>query len=350
MTTDDQNQVKKMIQNALTTTQFAGVNKVPYHRHTGVDSPLIVTSGNNGFPTPADEGDLVYYNGTAWVALTIGTAGTVLVSNGSIPTWMTESAGSSKFGGTGADGALNITSGTTTLDLGGASIFIKNYTSINISSGATLTFSNPPNGGSYIIFRSQGNVSVLGTLSAALMGAGMNSTASDILDSESHAGGNGAGGSTPGGSQYLFPFLYHTQNYKYVFCAPGSGGGFGVNWFGGTGVPGVGGGSIYIECAGQYSATGTISTIGGNGTGTTDPNIGGGGGGGAGTFYCIYNSIGTDTATYDVSGGGGAGGGSGGSGGGGGGNSENLGSSTGSSGGGAGASGIAIREQNITWT
>jgi hypothetical protein len=41
-----------------------------------------------------------------------------------------------KFGGTGADGALNVTSGTTTLNLGQ----VYNYTTINVSAGATLTF------------------------------------------------------------------------------------------------------------------------------------------------------------------------------------------------------------------
>ena len=55
----------------------------------------------------------------------------------------------------GSDGDLNISSGTTTLDLGGVSTFVKNYASINIASGATLTFSNPANNGTIIIIRKE---------------------------------------------------------------------------------------------------------------------------------------------------------------------------------------------------
>src|SRR5262249_4478364 len=39
----------------------------------------------------------------------------------------------SKFGGTGADGALSISSGTTTINLGNAAVVVKNYTSISIT-------------------------------------------------------------------------------------------------------------------------------------------------------------------------------------------------------------------------
>ena len=65
-----------------------------------------------------------------------------------------------KFGGTGADGALNITSGITNLDLGGATIFERNYTSISITGTGQLTFSNPHTNGTIIILKSQGNVTL----------------------------------------------------------------------------------------------------------------------------------------------------------------------------------------------
>lgn len=302
-----------------------------------------------------------------------------------------------KFGGTGTDGALNVTSGTTTVSLGNLPVFIKNYSSMNISVGATLTFSNPAPGGTLIILKSQGNVTIAGTLNASAMGANPGGTggvwtsgagtngisgtnASQLFDSlTTHKGGGGSASNTGpagiAGTQYTFPYFYNTQNYKWILMAPGSsGGGAGsgnansTNTGGNGGNGGIGGGSVYMECAGTYSATGTINTSGqdgangtnGTGGGGVSGGGGGGGGGAAGDFYCLYNAIGTDSATYTISGGnqgtgGGGFSGAGGAGGGGGGNADNVGIAGNASGtptggnGGNGGNGVAIREQNVTW-
>ena len=55
-----------------------------------------------------------------------------------------------KFGGTGADGALSITSGTTTIDCANAAVVIKNYTSISITETGALAFSNPNTNGTTV--------------------------------------------------------------------------------------------------------------------------------------------------------------------------------------------------------
>lgn len=68
------------------------------------------------------------------------------------------------FCGDGSDGALNVTSGTTTLDAAGANILLKQYTSINIAVGATLTISNPATDGTILVLLSQGNCTIAGTI------------------------------------------------------------------------------------------------------------------------------------------------------------------------------------------
>ena len=96
-----------------------------------------------------------------------------------------------KFGGTGADGALSITSGTTTINLGGASLFVKNYSSISITGTGQLTFSNPAAGGTIIILKSQGNVTLTSSATPNI----------DLTSIGGSAGSGGAqGGSTGAGS------------------------------------------------------------------------------------------------------------------------------------------------------
>ena len=60
-----------------------------------------------------------------------------------------------KPGGTGADGALTITSGTTTLDLTTLALFVKNYSSMSITGTAKLGFTNPNANGSMIYIKCQ---------------------------------------------------------------------------------------------------------------------------------------------------------------------------------------------------
>lgn len=250
-----------------------------------------------------------------------------------------------KFGGTGADGALSVTSGTTTIDCANAAVVIKNYTTISISVGATLAFSNPATTGTTIILKATGNVTIAGTIDASTMGAeggagggiatdgSIGTTALGILDdTTTHygfggdyiAGNPSVGGA--GGAIYANKFLYTNTVQRlarlgFNIC-PGSGGGGG----GGPGADtntsvgvagGRGGGALIIQCGGAWNFTGTINTSGSNGTtasaaGTTNGNSkggGGGGGGAAGFFLGIYNTLTASSGTVTASGGtGGAGG------------------------------------------
>lgn len=79
---------------------------------------------------------------------------------------------SNVFGGDGSDGALNISSGTTTIDAGSAKLVIKNYTSISITGTAKLTISNPNANGTILILKSQGDVTITSSVGINLDGKG----------------------------------------------------------------------------------------------------------------------------------------------------------------------------------
>ena len=101
-----------------------------------------------------------------------------------------------KFGGTGADGALSISSGTTTIDLGGASVVTKNYTSISITGTGKLAFSNPNANGTTIILKSQGNVTLTSSTApmidvSGLGGAGGASVSAGSLSVNGNTGNSG---------------------------------------------------------------------------------------------------------------------------------------------------------------
>ncbi len=80
---------------------------------------------------------------------------------------------SNGFYGDGSDGALNVTSGTTTIDATAAvnGVLIKQYTSFNVSAGATLTFNNVPAGGLTFVVLCQGNFTMAGTITGTGLGA-----------------------------------------------------------------------------------------------------------------------------------------------------------------------------------
>lgn len=279
-------------------------------------------------------------------------------------------SGKGNFGGNGADGALSITSGTTTVSAGSAAIFFKNYTSISITGTGVLAFSSPHDNGTIGIIKSKGAVTITSSATPAWDGTGMGAAGAatnsgdadgsngndnaDILDTSNHfgAGGvrdNGAGGGGAGGAEGVvldttstvnraFPYTTATT-YLYrqkVHLQCGSGGGSGASR--GTnagGLGGRGGGGFLIECGGAWNFTTasgiSVAGIAGGNAGTTDSGAiqgGGGGGGGAGHFVALYNSVTANTGTIVISGGnggnstiaatGGTGGGCGGGGGGGG--------------------------------
>jgi hypothetical protein len=269
------------------------------------------------------------------------------------------------FGGDGSDGALNISSGTTTIDLGGAEVFNKNYSSISITGTGKLAFSNPHSNGTIITLKSQGNVTITSTTNPAIdassLGANSGSGGSasgsggangaigqgsygNIKDANPGNYGNGGTiGSSTGGALATAIRLNSEIIAKILQVTPGGGGGGGGSGYdsdassqaGAGGRGGRGGGVLIIECAGTYNfgASSYISVSGGNGTnGDNASNIskgcgGGGGGGGGGVCVVLYNSLTANSGTYVKNGGNGGNGGS-----------NNVGGS-GTNGGGAGGSG-----------
>jgi hypothetical protein len=287
--------------------------------------------------------------------------------------------GNFAFGGSGSDGALAISSGTTTIDLAGAATFIKNYSSISITGTGALAFINPASTGTRIILKCQGGCTITSSATRAIdirsLGSSVGGNCPDILDASAHFGGtgvNGSGGGAGGAAGLQItstPVFYSNtstkvQMLRFMFVVPGSAGGTGGNGSGGGtgGAGGRGAGALIIESGGAYNVTGTIDLSGTAGSdGTVSSTAGGGGGGGpAGMYLAVYGALTADSGTYTVTGGaagsGGAGAGStGGGGGGGGGSTEAAGGggvgASGNNGGNgeAGAAGIAVRMLNTVF-
>lgn len=260
----------------------------------------------------------------------------------------------SKFGGTGADGALDTSGGVVDIDLGSANYVVKNYTSINVVTN-NLTFSNPHANGTLVVLKSQGNV----TISATIVGTGVGAAAGAggaavagasgnngvvgndtdyILDNTSHVGnrglagvlGGGGAGGAGGASATIWDLteMYTDASRKLsrrsIIVSPGNGGGGGGSGAaasassGAGGAGGRGGGAIVIECGGIINFTGTITmagsngTAGGNGAGINAHGGGGGGGGGAGgSCVILYNVLSSVAGSITVTGGNGGAGGNG---------------------------------------
>lgn len=241
------------------------------------------------------------------------------------------------FGGDGSDGALNVASGTTTIDLGGAAYVIKNYTSINIASGATLAFSNPHTNGTTIVLKSQGNVTIEGDVDLTEMG-GQGGTVSGGTSNDGDKGqgtiwySNPGEAGEPGGQGSNAQggvggaALDYVQNIsgKMVRISAGAGGGAGGKGqdSGGDipgGAGGDGAGALIIECAGalDFDAGATIDASGSDGEDGTTSSWGAsaGGGGGAGGFVVIIYATLTDNSGTIIYTGGSGGAGAAGSGG-----------------------------------
>jgi len=275
-----------------------------------------------------------------------------------------------KFGGTGVLGALNISAGTTTLSLGNSPVAIFNYTSISIT-GGNLAFSNPASGGTVIILKSQGNVTITSGATRAIDARGMGAAAvtsgfamygNPVNGSTTTASSTGGGAGTAQ-SPKIYTAALASKNLPFIVGSGGGNGSNGTNGGGsnGTGGAGAAGGpALIIECAGAYNVTGTIDvsgSIGSNGGNGAGAGGGGGGSGGGGSVIALYNSLTADTGTYTVSGGtassGGTGSATGGGGGGGGGgsitggnNGSNSGGGDNGGGGGVGGNGFSLRALN----
>lgn len=255
-----------------------------------------------------------------------------------------KSSGILKFGGTGADGVLAITSGATNIDLAGAQVVVKNYASISITGTGSLTFTNPHNNGTIIILKSQGNVTLtssaapminasgLGALGATgptqsssgiqnsnvgTVGYGFNLFKTNIGTATTRSGYNSGTTGANGGVITLdvANSVNHQSKLKYHYLVPSSGSASGTAYHnsgsfsvtGGTG--GRGGGCLVIECGGAWNFTTTngISVAGGTGgnasaTGSDGTSWGaeGGAGGAGGMFIGLYNTLTANTGTVNV--------------------------------------------------
>lgn len=254
-----------------------------------------------------------------------------------------------KFGGSGADGALSIASGTTTINVGAVQIYVLQYSSISITGTGSLAFSNPHANGTTVIILCSGNAVITSSATAAIdlrgMGAaggtagtagasgGDGTNSIPQADDTAHNGFGGAASNigTPGGagaagvayspiSMYTRLAVQLASRMTRVAPGAGGGGGGGANSSGSANVGaagGRGGGALIMQVAGSLNFTGTIKLDGSNGSDapgqvTSNTNIacGGGGGGGAGGMGIIlYNAQTAISGTITCAGGtGGAGG------------------------------------------
>lgn len=332
---------------------------------TGADLALttrvVATSSNPNSivaTTPSGTiGSSLIGSGTTYTVGGLNSASTTLTGVTNIAGVNVTSTSFSKFGGTGADGAFNYTTGTAvSYNLGGANIFVKNFTSFTLSGTSSLAFTNPSANGTNIIFKVQGNCTItsatttaieIASLGSAGGGAGSTGSATDnvfggqggggasIVNSGT-SGGAGTSGSTNGGGANT---TYGLNDYlsgsgggttatassgisvipggltiygKSIMIAPSTGGGgSGGSNQSNTGEPGhvggAGAGALYMECGGSLNfASGTVidadGIAGGNNTQGVGHEVSGSGGAG-GIVLIVYNSLVSAFGTINVAGG-----------------------------------------------
>ena len=272
--------------------------------------------------------------------------------------------------GDGSDGDLVITSGTTTIDCGGAKTLIRNYNSMSITGSGKLAFSNTHATGTVVILRSKGDVTLTsssapmldltscgGKGGAAVTGDGnfSGNVGSDAVYATFLTTGAPAPSATApaGGGNYslrllqspttVSPFI---DNSTAVLGSGGASSGLSVTGTQTSAAGGDGGGTLYLFCGGAFNFTTAngISVAGKNGGNGTISGIGGGGGGGAGACFIYYKTLTANSGSINVAGGNGGtgvyynnGGGGCGAGGAGAGGSALI-----NGGGGAGGSGFSI--------
>ncbi len=264
-------------------------------------------SGSNKFVTAAD-------------AATTGTADKIVRGNSSGKidlSWLTGQ------GGSGADGALSITSGTTTINLGGAKVYVLNYTTISITGTGALAFSNPASDGTAVIINyttsavltssatpmincsglgGAGGTGGSGGAGAVGGSNGSDGTMPGVGATSNHGlgGDPGTGGAQTTTTSYNNPAIASIGKYNFGFIGAGGGGGgkSGTGDVGGTG--GRGGGMLVFNGAGPwtYTTANGISVAGQNGSNGTGANASCGGGAGSGGFFAAFvNSIVSNTGT-----------------------------------------------------
>lgn len=261
----------------------------------GVDNSAVISTIDYLLKNIAsiDPGHKHSFASLTGFSITSPAVGDILRYNGSE---FVNFSGLQKFGGTGSDGSLILTSGTTTINCANAPVVVKNYTLLSITNTAILAFSNPGPKGTIVILKCQGNV-ILTSSSAPMinmssMGAQSNSVAGFALQQFVTTAANNATGGT--GNSF-----YAGINGKSI---PVFTGGSGASK---TGAGGFGGGGLYIECGGSlnFTTASGISVAGASGASTSTSGKGGGGGGGGGACVVLYNSLTANSGTITITGG-----------------------------------------------
>ena len=204
-------------------------------------------------------------------------------------------------GSTGADGAFNPTSNTV-LQIPDSGVF--NFTTVNIPSGVTVTFTknstNTP-----VTILAQGDVTIAGTIS---------------VNGGNASGYSGQGAGGPGGFDGGYGGIVYQNGRRGE--GPGSGGG-GAPWASGSNCSGGGGGGGYGANGGNggncnanggtggssYGNGGILPLIGGSGGGGgggTNTYAGGSGGGGGGAILIASSGTITISGSITANGGNGA--------------------------------------------
>jgi len=264
--------------------------------------------------------------------------------------------------GDGSDGDLIISAGTTTIDLGGNKVFIKKYRNLKITGNANLTFTNPHNSGTLIVFLVAGDCELtsnasntidlrnLGGLGGGgetagsgwfLMGGGVVKIGVGTVSGSSPRGNfgplHGSGGSSsvndsPNREEFGFLVVSATGAHNVFYARgysrapyfvtssfvpraflplPGGGGSGGTRYDSSTslvGTPGSGGrggGGLLILVGGNLTVSSafTINASGSNGSAGSG-GAGNGGGGAGGSVLIAYRGTKTGTdVTFNVSGG-----------------------------------------------
>lgn len=345
----------------MDSTSFQGINSAG-----AVVFEIIISGVNAGDVIMGDDA-------TGDYAIWDNSAGTFSVFADNIPTTT-----QGTFGGDGSDGALSISSGTTTIDLGSANYVVKNYTSISITGTGVLAFSNPHANGTLVVLKSQGNVTITSTATRAIDlrligadgGAAVTSSTSTggkggdgggtlliecngalnisgTIDASGEAGANGSFSGTPvdtagndgnPGNAILFRTDYGRGGKS---DNTGSSGGAALAINSQNLQPSI---SIYAGFVPLFCGAGG----GSGGIRNAAQTYGGGGGGGAGgSIVILYKTLTANTGTYTVTGGsGGTGGGSGSGGGGAGAACVGVGTGSSSQNGVAGADGFSLVIKN----
>lgn len=253
-----------------------------------------------------------------------------------------------KFGGTGALGALSISSGTTTINLNSAAYWEGDYTSISITGTGALAFSNPSPNGTFIALRATGNVTLTcggdcinasalgsqGGISSALCssggtsatGGGTASTTNAFYLFQTNPGVGATSGGTAGAAgaaptaiapkSWILSSTASSTLMKYggqFWIGAGGGGGNCLAGASNAIFPanngGTGGGGVLVEVGGSLNMTAS-NAIYANGVaganaatlGTPSNNCAAGGGGGAGGFILvIYNALTSMSGTLQAS-------------------------------------------------